>query len=180
MQNICDRPYLLLKKWKLQGLSEKNHEDWIKVVQMTKKTKVEKYVQAYLHKILKVGHVADVPCYIRATSLQDFHDLCQPEMEYTEFSFHDALTTRNFGMLQILAPEKFLDPFKTFNFGSTPLMWAIRRNLIEAVKILAPLITNPNASVQMHNGFKTPIFLATTFQYTDIIQFLTTLTNKNA
>ena len=39
-------------------------------------TKVEKYVQAYMQRIVKVGHVADVPCYIKATSMQDFHDFC--------------------------------------------------------------------------------------------------------
>ena len=63
-KEIVENPFFWLKKWRLRGLSKKNHDDWIKAIQITKNTTLEKNVHAYLKIIIKVGHFVDIPCYI--------------------------------------------------------------------------------------------------------------------
>ena len=51
---ILKNPIFWLEKWRVnQGLSKKNKEDWIKALQMTKNTNLERNVGLYLKKVIK-------------------------------------------------------------------------------------------------------------------------------
>ena len=60
-KEIVDNPMFWLKKWKLSGrLSNENHKNWVKAIQITKNTSLEKNVLAYMKRIIKIGHFVDV------------------------------------------------------------------------------------------------------------------------
>ena len=94
-KEIVENPIFWLKKWRLQrGLSKKNHEDWIKAVQITKNTTLNKNVQAYVEKIIEIGHFVDVPCYIDSKVVSEFSN---------GISFDQAFKEGKAGILQLLA-----------------------------------------------------------------------------
>ena len=65
--DILDNPMFWLRKLRTQGgLSEKSHNDWAKAIQWTRGTNIEDNVKLYLQKVIKNGHVVDVPCFIDA------------------------------------------------------------------------------------------------------------------
>ena len=75
-----------LKKWRFnRGLSKKNQKDWIKALQMTKNTNIERVV-LYIQKVIKIGHFVDVPCYIddqsvkKSTEIDALQFIMQPAM----------------------------------------------------------------------------------------------------
>ena len=43
-KKVIENPIFWLKKWRLRGLSKKNHEDWIKAIQITRNTSLEEIV----------------------------------------------------------------------------------------------------------------------------------------
>ena len=52
-KEIVDNPMFWLKKWKLSGrLSNENHKNWVKAIQITKNTSLEKNVLAYMKRII--------------------------------------------------------------------------------------------------------------------------------
>ena len=64
-KEILDNPMFWLKKWRFgQGLSQKNHSDWAKVIQKTRNTNLEENVHSYIKKIIQIGHSVDVTCFI--------------------------------------------------------------------------------------------------------------------
>ena len=66
-RDILDNPMFWLRKLRTQrGLSEKNYNDWAKAIQSTRNTNMETNVKLYLQKVIKNGHVVDVPCFIDA------------------------------------------------------------------------------------------------------------------
>ena len=79
-KDILEDPMFWLRKWRTQrGLSKKNHDDWVKVIQLTKNTSVEANIKLYLEKVTKNGHVMDVPCFIDSDAVErlgrDHHQL---------------------------------------------------------------------------------------------------------
>ena len=65
IKNILKNQMFWLKKWRFnKGLSKTNQNNWIKALKMTKNTNLEKNVALYIKKVIKIGHVVDVPCYI--------------------------------------------------------------------------------------------------------------------
>ena len=128
-QDVLDNPMFWLKKLRMQkGLSEENHNDWTKAIQLTRNTNVEGNVKLYLQKIIKIGHVVDIPCFIDADAVK----------KSTGFTFKKALEERNLGVLQILASlENNPD-------GIVVYRWEILSAAIEGhlnvFKILAPII----------------------------------------
>ena len=183
-RDVLDNPMFWLKKLRMQkGLSEENHNDWTKAIQLTRNTNVEGNVKLYLQKIIKIGHVVDIPCFIDADAVE----------KSIGFTFTTALEERNLGVLQILAslennPDpilgyarkilnavikghlnviKILAPItKDLNsicpklysyYGMTPIHYAAASGNSDALRILAPLTTNPNKTA--HTG-KTPITVA--------------------
>ena len=85
-QILKNHPMFWLKKWRFnRGLSKKNQKDWIKALQMTKNTNIERVV-LYIQKVIKIGHFVDVPCYIddqsvkKSTEIDALQFIMQPAM----------------------------------------------------------------------------------------------------
>jgi ankyrin repeat protein len=132
---------------------------------------------AYIKRIIEVGHLVDVPCFINNTTLQTV-----AFYENQTYTFAMALVERNLGMLQLLAPTSFFSPLNiihTFNINSTPIMWAINYGCTDIVKILAPLLKKPNtaAMVLLEGVERTPIYVAADNHAMDILRFLAPLTD---
>ena len=65
-QEILENP-IFLKKLTLRGMSKKNQDDWYDAIQITENRTVygkKLNLVPYLNKIMKNGHVSDIPCYI--------------------------------------------------------------------------------------------------------------------
>ena len=72
---ILENPIFWLKKWKVRGLSKKNHDDWNKAIQLTKNTLFEENIISYMKKVLKKRAGIDIPCYVDENSIQESNDL---------------------------------------------------------------------------------------------------------
>ena len=67
-------PNFWLKKWKIRGLSKKNHDDWKKAIQLTKNTPFEVNISFYMKKVLKNKAGIDIQCYVDKNSIQKLID----------------------------------------------------------------------------------------------------------
>ena len=138
-----------LRKWRIQrGLSKKNCDDWVKAIQLTKNTNVEINIKLYLEKVIKNGHVVDIPCFIDSDDVQ----------KSSEFTFERALDERKLGILQILASMKD-NPNEyrvdTYGVRRTAIEIAARAGHLNIIKILAPITKNPN-NIKKQIGTYTP------------------------
>ena len=161
---IVENPMFWLKKWRFnRGLSKNNQEDWIKALQLTKNTNLETNVILYIKKVIKIGHIVDVPCYIEDDVVK----------KATASSFEEAWEQKDAGVLQILAPLT-----KKFNTLKFKFAYGYGYGNINIVKVLAPLIENPNAPPPLG---RTPIHWAAYYGHLDVIKFVAPLTeNPNA
>ena len=83
-----------MQKWTLQGLSRSHYKEWMTAIQMTKNTRLESHVQSYIEKVIEIGHIVDIPCYIDKKTLGTFTEL---------YNFESALRQKDLGMIQALA-----------------------------------------------------------------------------
>ena len=180
---LLENPIFWLKKWRLRGLSKKNQEDWVKAIQMTRNTNFEKNVDLYIKKIIQYGHFVDVPCYINNNVLE--------KATRSNIGVATAFQQKDAGILQLLVPlnENWIDLIEGGD-GWTPIHFAAfctYKEHIEVIKVLAPLMKNPNSKTQLGN---TPIMWAalgspdlTICQpwHAEVVKFLAPLTdNPNA
>ena len=70
-REILENSNFWLKKWKIRGLSKKNHDDWKKAVQLTKNTVFETNIISYMKKVLRKRACIDIPCYINEECFQN-------------------------------------------------------------------------------------------------------------
>ena len=140
-----------MQKWTLQGLSRSHYNEWMTAIQMTKNTRLESHVQSYIEKVIEIGHIVDIPCYIDKKTLGTFTEL---------YNFESALRQKDLGMIQALALS--VENVTQFPMhGRTALTWAIMHTNIDIVKILAPLSCTPNSFVNENETNWTPIYYAT-------------------
>ena len=119
---------------------------------MTKNTNVEANIKLYLKKVIKYGHVVDVPCFIDSDAV----------VKLTEFTFERALEERELGILQILAsmennPNKAEE--ERLGFRMTVIQIAATDGDLNIIKIIAPIVKNPN-EIGDNSDFGTPIHYA--------------------
>ena len=165
---ILENAMFWLKKWRFnRGLSKINQNNWIKALQMTENTNLEKNVALYIKKVIKIGYFVDVPCYIDNDTV----------INANRISFEEALRQKNAGILQILAAitRNFNAPRAT-DLQDTPILNASEMGNLDVIKSLAPLIENPNSPPDKE-GF-TPIHLAVLNENSDIVRFLAPLTEN--
>ena len=175
-KDILEDPMFLLRKLRIQrGLSRINHDDWVKAIQLTKNTNVEGNVKLYLEKVIKNGHVMDVPCFINSDAVE----------KSTEFTFERALEERELGILQILAsmednpnPNDDREDHRN-GFRMTAIQIAAMDGHLNIIKILAPITRNPN-SIGDDMDIGTPILIAAFEGHVGIIKFLVTFIDDNS
>ena len=146
-----------------RGLSKENHDDWVNAIQLIKNTNVESNVKLYLEKVIKNGHVMDIPCFIDSNAVK----------KSTEFTFDRALEERELGIFQILAsmennPNKAED--ERLGFRMTVIQIAATDGDLNIIKIIAPIVKNPN-EIGDNSDFGTPIHYAAGHGHLDIIKF---------
>ena len=61
---ILDNPRFWLRKFIQNGMSKKNQNDWIKAIQLTKNSKLERNIYLYLKRSLRKEKLMNLPCYI--------------------------------------------------------------------------------------------------------------------
>ena len=194
---ILANPIFWLKKWK--GLSKKSQNDWIKAIQLTKNTPLEKIILLYIKKAIKIGHIVDVPCYISENLVNVFKDWTNVFRLNTEdtqlkedFFIHHirkAITygenNHNLGALQIFAPmvdnpnpQDQIKPIVPLPNEELHLLNAIELAACikngNMIKVLAPLIENPNQST----FGVTPMHLAVLNANEDALKVLGTFTGN--
>ena len=167
-KDILEDPMFWLRKWRTQrGLSKKNHDDWVKAIQLTKNTIMEVNIKLYLEKVIEKSHIVDIPCFIDSDAV----------VKSTQFTFERALEESELGILQILASmennpnEARVDGH---GFRRTVIEIAAKEGHLNIIKILAPITKNPN-SISVLGG--TPIYWAARKRYVDIIKFLVSFTD---
>ena len=151
-----------LKIWKFRrGLSRTNQAGWIQAIQMTRNTNLERNILAYIKRVITIGHFVDVPCYIDDEAIQNSTGI---------FFFDVAFYERNLGILQLLSAQNFneAEPGQMNSPFFIYLKVAAREGNVDVIKVLAPLIKNPNE-------FSFPIDTAAIYGYLDIIKFLVPL-----
>ena len=136
---------------KFEGLSKKNHEDWIKVIQSKKNSDKEKFISAYLKWKLKKDNMADLPCYTEMTA--NMHVQFCPIWRTFWPMCHSPTVQDDF--------RKKIRESISHGLGSY--------EDTEIVKILAPLTDNPNGPDKWG---RTPIYESTINGHTEIVKIL--------
>ena len=191
---IINNPLFWLKKWRLRGgLYKKNETNWIKAVQRTRNTNIERNVDLYIKKIIKVNnHIMDVPCYIDNIVIENFSEIMEDINndiahvirigQYTNekslqdaveqiicWKYENAIRFKNAGCLQILMPLMKNHKFLTHIFN------AARSGNFEVLSALAPFLEN--LSDLKWNG-TTLIHSAACGGHLEIIKFLVPITKR--
>ena len=62
-KQMLDDPMFWLREFIQRGISKRNQKSWIKAIQITKNTELEKYVLSYLKRSRKKKSVVDLHCF---------------------------------------------------------------------------------------------------------------------
>ena len=172
-RQILDNALFWIRKF--EGLSKKNQEDWIKVIQSEKNCDKEKFIISYLKWKLKKDAMADLSCYTNPDVQDDFRKKIRESSrkwkgEHMEIVKILAPLTDNLSSLNDVQKN-----FRNKIWESCKKLWGFTYHDMEIVKILAPLTDNPNA---LDKDGWTPIACAARNGHTEIVQILAPLTDN--
>ena len=165
-KQILQKPMFCLKRFK--GLSKKNQNEWIKVIQSVKNSDKGIAVISYLKWNLKKDESINLPCYSNPAVQIDF------QRKILESSKKKDLSDEEKEIVKILVCLTD-NPNASDKVERTPIYWAALNGHTEMIKILAPLTDNPNA---LNEYGETPIHVAAGNGHTEIVKILAPLTNK--
>ena len=151
---FLENPMFWLKKWTRRGLSKENKIGWIKAIRLTKNIKIEHNIVSYMKKVMEKKICQDIPCYINAKAIKVVLKRRKSE--------------EILGCIQLHAPESSDKEICGI------ILKAVAENNKKLVKILAPLVKDPNIS----NYIGTPIQFAVFEQNLEIIKILAPLTDN--
>ena len=158
-KEILESPLFWLKIFIRRGMSEQNQMNWLKAIQISKNTHMEKYVLDYLRKCTKNVRVVDLsssymvenflkkPVKVAENILLSFH------IKGFQKSLALAVKNRNVEAVKFLAPLAVNINVRDKN-GCTPIFVATQNGFTEILKILVPLTDNPNTP---NDAGKTPV-----------------------
>ena len=181
-KSILGNPKFWLRKFVQRGMSKKNQNNWINAIQLAKETDFERNLQLYLKRSLWKAKIIDIPCYIDENILQKSSELIK------EFGNRALIQSQSHqrkngkyttaGFIQALAAiqmhrDKGLHDIKD---------WAVFNNTaaacgnLEIIKIVSPLMDNPNANWDENgddrNIMFTPIYSAAINGHLEIVKYL--------
>ena len=117
-------------------------------------------------KIIKIGHVVDIPCFIDADAVE----------KSIGFTFKKALEERNLGVLQILASlENNPDPIHGYRWK---ILNAVIKGHLNVIIILAPITKDVNSICPESFYVMTPIHYAAASRNSDALRILAPLTTN--
>ena len=140
-KQILQHPIFFLKKFK--GLSKKNRENWIKVIQSVKTSDEGIAIISYLQWNLKKDASLDLPCYSSPVVQNEFRRRIRESCKKRGPSDEDT------EIVKILAPLTD-NPNVPDKDGFTPIYNALEEGHTDIVKILAPM--SGNNSRKRKNG----------------------------
>ena len=159
LEDLLGDPMFWLRKWRTQrGLSKENYDDWVKAIKLTRNTNVEANMKLYLEKVIKNGHVLDVPCFIDSEAVE----------KSNEYTFERAIKENKLGILQILA-------IKNPNSFDVTILW-ITLAAEENVDILKFFVTFTNDPNIQDNIRRSLIMAAAIHGQIDVLKILAPLT----
>ena len=179
---ILENPNFWLKKWTKNGLTPTDKVGWTRIIDLAKNTNQEHDVLKFIKKVIQRGHFVSIPCFIQENDLERFLNF--PKTPYAVYAVNLAMDKKKPGIVQLMAPEliKSLnalnrDGVTPIGDGETPIIRAAKEGSNQdIVKILAPLMVNPN-NPDTTTG-KTPIFYAAKNGDVEIVEFLASLTDE--
>ena len=169
----------------LPRFSKKSQRDWSMAIFLTKDTKLEINVIAYLKKLVEIRNLPiDIPCYINENVVDDFLQL-QNQFEEVPKNLEDILTKdqewigdynhldeNKLGQIQLLVPI-MKNPNAPVIGQVTPIFIAATKGNTEIVKILAPFTPDPNLPFHFN---KSPLHCAVKNEHLEIVKILAHLT----
>ena len=169
---ILKDPHFWLKKWTQQGLTKSDKAEWIRIFDLAENTKQEQDVLKFIKRVIQRGHLVSVRCFITENDLEKFLNLRKIPDEVIL-----AMGNEELGIVQLLAPVLVKSPNTLNQDGYTPIARAVNGgfNKVDKVKVLAPLMVNPNAPDD--NG-ETPIHQAAFHGDVEIVEYLAPLTDN--
>ena len=171
-KEILENPLFWLKLFIRRGLSKKNRTDWSRAIKLVKNTDLEKKISSYLKRSSKNHRVVDIPCYINKDTIRKFRKMSK--LNDKEFKNLDYWKQIPYGCIQLSNPDISKD--QGFRSLMRTAAWIKNSDelTLELVKILAPLIDNPNAAVT-NNALESPIHIAAAQGHTDFVKILAPL-----
>ena len=134
---FLENPMFWLKKWTRKGLSKRNEIAWRKAIQLAgKNIEIEKNIVSYMKTVLKRKICMDIECYINEESIEKILKIRESEETLEIFPNDTAL-----GSIQLLAHE-----ISDQSLLCQKIHEAVIENNDKLVKILAPLLEDPNIS----------------------------------
>ena len=130
-KEIVDNPMFWLKKWRLRGLSEKNHKNWTQVIQLTRGTLPGSCIYFYIKEIIKQNSLlVDVPCLI-------------DEQDILNINFWQCIKKISI-IIKDTQYDNMVDIHVNEEVYKKVLGEAIKNGNAGLIQLLAPLMKNPN------------------------------------
>ena len=180
---ILDNPRFWLSKFYQKGMSKKNQNDWIKAIQLTKDTNFKRNLQLYLKRSLRKEKMFDIPCYIDDNALEissEFIKKFNPAYWRLFQTEKGELLENSEGCIQLLVAQYNKVNLARINYD------AAERGDFEIIKVVAPLMDNPNSDFTILVGGGesiiscTPIYCASKYGHLEIVKFLVPLSDNIA
>ena len=191
LKEILNNPLFWLKKWSLRGgLSEKNQTDWMKAIQITKNSILEKKITLFFKRIIQWNRIMDMPCYINHnvvdTNFTLFVGNAGTLSIWDHLNFNIA--SGNLGIVQVLViwmeylitELRITEYIQYSNHVRSPIDVAIENENVEMIKILAPFVDNINARLNLSAFSITPIRLAISKGHIEMIKILASFISNDA
>ena len=157
--SILANPKFWLTKFIQKGMSSKNHNDWMKAIQLTKDTDLKRNLQLYLKKSLGKEKLVDIPCFIDEIALKkaselmkkfhflgsffnSYNNYFKAPRGYQKLNLHKGIELYNVnpGSIQALIATQTSPP-------DWPMLMRLlaRNGNLNMIKVLSPLLSNPDA-----------------------------------
>ena len=197
LKEILNNPLFWLKKWSFRGgLSEKNQTDWMKAIQITKNSILEKKITLFFKRIIQWNRIMDMPCYINQNVVDTNSTLFVGNAGTLSIWDHlnFNIASGNLGIVQVLViwmeylitELRITEYIQYSNHVRSPIDVAIENENVEMIKILAPFVDNINAPIGItlsaFSGLPTitPIRLAISKGHIEMIKILASFISNDA
>ena len=89
-KQMLDDPMFWLREFIQRGISKENQNSWIKAIQITKGTELEKHVLSYLKRSRKKKSVVDLHCFKNEDFLEKIENIQEEYLKKAEkYNWHD-------------------------------------------------------------------------------------------
>ena len=147
-KQMLDDPMFWLREFIQRGISKKNQNSWIKAIQITKNTELEKHVLSYLKRSRKKESVVDLHCFKNEDFLEKIENIKEEYLKkadnFQKYKCYPKFSLRNWKSYPKFWLRKWKknDPNAPDEYEGTQIFWFwfFELNMISFFLEISPLV----------------------------------------